>query len=186
MAWQGLERRQLRRAPMALTAALMGFIFLFGGMATAMANDVKIGYVDLHRALEGIEEGQQVKRQLEREFQRRQQQLDQKQQEVMQLREQFEQQAMMLSEEARQQKAMELQQKMAELQQLYMTLQGELAQQEAQATQRIFEKMRRIIAEIGREQNYTMILERSEMSVLYALDSLDLTSELIRRYNAQN
>ena len=186
MGWKRMERKELRRTPMVLMAALVGFFFLFGGMATAMANDVKIGYVDLHRALENIEEGQQVKRQLEGEFQRRQQQLDQKQQEVMQLREQFEQQAMMLSDEARQQKAMELQQKMGELQQLYMTLQGELAQQEAQATQRIFEKMRGIIAEIGREQSYSMILERTEMSVLYAVESLDLTDELIRRYNAQN
>lgn len=175
----------LRRLPVALVACLLGVAFLFGGMGTAAADNVKIGYVDLHRALENIEEGQRVKRQLEREFQRRQEQLDGKQREVMQLREELEQQAMLLSDEARQQKALELQQKMGELQQLYLTLQGELAQQEAQATQRIFERMRGIIQEIGRERGYTMILERSEMSILYAVDGLDLTDELIRRYNAR-
>lgn len=170
----------------ALVACLLGFVLLFVGPAAAVAQEVKIGYVDLHQALESIEEGQRVKRELEREFQSRQQQLDAKQREVMQLREELEQQAMLLSDDARQQKAIELQQKMAELQELYLTLQNELAQQEAQATQRIFERMRTIIQEIGREQGYTMVLERSEMSVLYAVDSLDLTAELIRRYDGQN
>ena len=34
---------------------------------------------------------------------------------------------------------------------------------------------------MGREQGYTMIVEKS--SVLYAKNHLDLTNELIRRYN---
>ena len=156
----------------------------FAGMATAAA-EVKIGYVDLYRALENVEEGQRIRRQLEREFQRRQTQLDEKQQEVMQLHQELERQAMMLSAEARQQKAIELQEKMAELQQLYLTLQQELAQQEAQAMRGVFEQMRTIVQEIGREGNFTIILERTETSILYSVDGLDLTDQLIRRFNAR-
>lgn len=175
-----------RRIPRLVTALVVALVLGFGSIATASADDIKIGYVDLHQALESIEEGQRLKAQLEREFKSRQERLDQKQQEVMQLREQLEQQAMMLSEDARQQKAMELQEKMGELQQLYMTLQQELAQQEAQATQSIFGKMQEVIQEIGAEKGYTIILERTDTSILYAVDGLDLTDELVRRYNARN
>ncbi len=173
--------RKSKPARLFIALAMM-VAMTFTGMATASA-DIKIGYVDLYRALENVEEGQQVRRQLEREFQRRQQQLDDKQQEVMQLHQQLEQQAMMLSDSARQQMAVELQEKMAELQQLYLTLQQELAQQEAQAMRGVFESMREVVAQIGREGNYTIILERTETSVLYSVDGLDLTDELIRRFN---
>jgi outer membrane protein len=160
---------------------------LFAGLSTATAQQpaVKIGYVDFQKALNEIEEGKRVKAQLEREFRQRQQQLDQKQNQVVQLKEQLESQGMMLSEAARREKAMEFQQSMAELQQLYMTLQSELAQKEAEATKRIFDKMREIIAEIGREQSYTMVFEKTESAVLFARDGLDLTDELIKRYNAK-
>lgn len=166
------------------TILTLAFAMGFAGVATAAA-EVKIGYVDLYRALENVEEGQRIRRQLEREFQRRQTQLDEKQQEVMQLHQELERQGMMLSDEARQQKAMELQEKMGELQQLYLTLQQELAQQEAQAMRGVFEQMRTIVEAIGREGNYTIILERTETSILYSVDGLDLTDQLIRRFNAR-
>jgi outer membrane protein len=125
-----------------------------------------------------------LKAQLERDFRQRQEQLDQKQNQVVKLKEELESQGMMLSEAARREKGMQFQQAMGELQQLYMTLQQELAQKEAEATKRIFDKMRTIIAEIGKEQSYTMVLERTESAVLYDRDGLDLTDELIKRFNA--
>jgi outer membrane protein len=176
-----IENRSIRL----FTVLLVGLAIGFAGVATASA-EVKIGYVDLYRALESVDEGQRIRQQLEREFQRRQQQLDDKQQEVMELHQQLEQQAMMLSDDARQQKAVELQQKMGELQQLYLTLQQELAQQEAQAMRGVFEQMRDVVQQIGREGGYTMILERTETSILYSVDGLDLTDQLIRRFNARD
>lgn len=177
------RRGSVLRAAIAMAVAAAMTV---GGLSTAVADDdVKIGYVDLHRALEESDEGQKIKGELEQEFNQRQQQLDQKQQEVMQKREEMQQQAMMLSEERRQQMAMELQQEMQQLQETYLTLQNELAQQEAKATQELFERMRTVIEEIGEEKGFTMVIERTETSVLYAVDGLDLTDELIERFDAK-
>jgi outer membrane protein len=44
--------------------------------------------------------------------------------------------------------------------------------------------MSRILQTMGRDQKWTLILEKNESSVLYSEASLDLTNELIRRYNA--
>lgn len=181
-----------RRQPMAsktlklATAVLMAVAVAVGGMSTAAADDVKIGYVDLHQALEESERGQEIKEELKQEFQQRQQQLNQQQQQVMQQQQQLEQQAMMMSEEQRQQKAMELQQQMENLQETYLTLQQELAQLEAQATQELFEEMQSVANEIGQEKGFTMIIEQTDTSILYAVDGLDLTDELIQRFNAKH
>ncbi len=167
-------------------AVLMALCFVgLGAMSTAAADEVKIGYVDLHRALEESDEGQRIKNELEQEFQQRQQQLDQSQQEIMQKQEQFEQQAMMMSEEQRQQQGMEIQQEVQELQQTYMTLQNELAQQEAEATSRLLDEMSSVIEGIAEEKGFTMVIEKTDTSVLYSVDGLDLTDELIDRYNAE-
>lgn len=167
------------------TLVLLCLGVLFTGISTAAAQQaVKIGYVDFQKALNEVEEGKRIKAQLERDFRQRQEQLDQKQNQVVKLKEELESQGMMLSEAARREKGMQFQQAMGELQQLYMTLQQELAQKEAEATKRIFDKMRTIIAEIGKEQGYTMVLERTESAILFAKDGLDLTDELIKRFNA--
>lgn len=169
---------------------LAGFVMVVGLLFASMpafaqqAAAPKLGYVDLQKALNEIEEGKKIKAQLEKDFKTKQAQLDKKQQEVVKLKEQFEAQAAMLSEDARRQKGAEFQQKMYELQQLYVSLQGELANKEGEATKKIFEKMRKIIEGIGKEQGYTMIFERTESSVLYAKDGMDLTKELVKRYNA--
>ena len=176
------SNRSVRR----LVAVVVAVLTVFAGMSTATADDVKIGYVDLHQALEESERGQEIKAELEQEFQQRQQQLDEQQQQVMQQRQQMEQQAMMLSEEKRQEKAMELQQQMENLQQTYLTLQNELAQQEAQATQELFEEMQTVADEIGQEKGFTMIIEKTDTSILYAVDGLDMTDELINRFDEKH
>lgn len=180
-----MDTQQFAHRPVArlgLIAACVAAV-LFVGMSTAAADDVKIGYVDLHQVLEESQKGQQLKAELEQEFNTKQQQLDQKQQEVMQRRQRMEQQAMMMSEEKRQQEAMELQQEMEQLQQTYLELQNELAQQEATATRELFDEMRTIAEEIAEEEGFTMVIEKTDTSILYAVDGLDLTDQLIERFD---
>ncbi|MGM0555035.1 MAG: OmpH family outer membrane protein [Myxococcota bacterium] len=150
--------------------------------APAEAQDAKIGYVDLQRALNEVDEGKKAKKRLEKEFEQKQSKLDKKQKQVKELKEQLDS-SMMLSEEAKQKKAVELQKQLAELQQLYMKMQRDLAKKEAEATQKIFKKMGAIVEDIAQEKDYDLILEKTESSVLYANDGMDLTDELIKRYD---
>ncbi len=43
--------------------------------------------------------------------------------------------------------------------------------------------MGKLIEQIGKEKGYDLILEKTESSVLYAKDGMDVTSELVKRYN---
>ena len=147
--------------------------------------DAKIGIVDLQRALNEVDEGKGAKAQLEREFKEKQKQLDAKQEELKRLKADYDKQAVVMAEQARRDKQSELERKAQETQQLYVQLQSELSRREQELTRGIFDKMSNIVREIAEADAFTAILERNNSGVVYALPSLDVTNELIRKYNGR-
>ena len=51
-------------------------------------------------------------------------------------------------------------------------------------TQKIFERMQRIILKIAASENFSMVLDKTQAGIIFAKQHLDLTNELIRRYNS--
>lgn len=159
-------------------------LFVAGSVGLAQpvaAEELKVAYVDLQRALNEVDEGAEAKNALKKEFDAKQAELDKRQAELKAMKEELDARGMMMTAEAKQERAAELQRKLMEVQQIYMNLQQDLSQKEAQATSGIFAKMGTLLEAMGREAGYTMIVEKS--AVLFAKPSLDLTNELIRRYN---
>ena len=166
-------RHALRALPMLL--------LLFAGAAQA---EVKIAFVDLQRALLEVEEGKKAKSTLEKMKTERQAELDKKQEELRALQKNFEAQKAFMKDDVRQTKEKEFREKLGQLQMTFAQLQKELAQEEAKLTKGIFERMARILAKMGEAEGFTMIFEKTESSILWAPRHLDLTNDLIRRYNA--
>ena len=178
-----MTQTTLFRRMRALFAAMLvaGFVLI---PSVGFAQQLKVGYVNLQRAINEVEEGKKAKARLKRDFKKKQQKLDALQNELKKMKKTFDDKTMMLNEETKRKKAMEFQRKMYELQQTYMKLQGELAKAEAKATKKIFDKMGKIIKQIAKEKKYDLVLERTESAILYARDDMDLTNELIKRYNS--
>ncbi len=172
----------MSRVMIALGWALALCVFV--APSSAFAQAPKIGYVDLQRALNEVAEGKKAKKKLKADFKKKQETLNSKQDDLKAMQKDLEQNGMMLSDEAKRAKAMEFQKKMYDLQQTYGKLQGELAQAEAKATKKIFDKMGAIINDIAKERGYDLVLERTESAILFAKGDMDLTDELIKRYNA--
>ncbi len=160
---------------------LFAFMMLFGVYARAEA---KLAYVDLQRALLEVEDGKKAKAKLEKLKNDRQKKLDAEQESVKKLQQDFETQKSFMTDEVRAQKTAEFQEKFQQLQMTYANLQKELVTEEAKVTREIFNRMGKILETMGKTNGYTMILEKTESSILWAEQSLDLTNELIRRYNA--
>jgi outer membrane protein len=172
------------------TPVVMAALVLLAGLgvsSTAAAEDssLKVGYVDLRKALTSVEEGKEARKRLKQDYQSKQEKLNQKQKEVKKLKKELQQQSAMLSKEAKRKKQKKLQKKMQELQRTYMTLQRDLSKKEASETKEIFKDMRAIVEEIADENGYDLVLEKKRSSVLYANDAMDLTDELIQRFEAQ-
>jgi outer membrane protein len=165
------------------TILMAGLLVAFGGSSLAHA-EALVGYVDLQKAILTVDEGKRAKAQLEKTANEKQTLLTQREQRLKELKDKLD--ATMGSDDpdAQAQRA-EFQQKLMELQQTFMKEQQELEQLQQKELSVITGKMRETIAEIGKKGGYTLILEIQENRLLFAQDHLDLTNEVIRRYNAK-
>jgi outer membrane protein len=153
--------------------------------AAARAAELKIGYVDLQKAVSEVDEGKAARAQLKREFDEKQKKLDEKEAELKRLQADFEKQSMVLSEAARREKAGELERKFGEAQALLGQLRQELGVRERELMNSLFDKMGQIVKEIAEAEGFTYVLEKNQSGLLYAPSSFDVTNELVRKYNAR-
>jgi outer membrane protein len=154
-----------------------------GALPTTARAQQKIAYVDLQRALNEVEEGKAAKAGLKREFDQKQKLLDERKTEFDKLRGEMEKQSAVMSDEARREKQADLERRGAELQGFFVQLQKELSDREREATRGIFEKMHGLVKEIADAEGVAVVI--ASEALIYAQPSLDLTNELVRKYNGR-
>jgi len=165
-------------------AATLVAALLLSSLSPTVFAQVRVAVVDMQRALNETSDGRRAKAQLKRLFKRRQQALDKKQNELKKMKEDIEKQRDVLSRSALQKRMEDYQKAFVELQTTYVEYQRELATKEAQLTKGILERMQNIIQRIGRSDGYTLVVERNEGGVVWAPSNIDITDDLIERYNA--
>ncbi|MES1158119.1 MAG: OmpH family outer membrane protein [Haliangium ochraceum] len=163
---------------------LLGVFLFASSPVAAFAEEVKLGYVDLQRALNETEDGRKAKANLKKVFDAKQKELDEQQETLKKDIEDLNKKRTLLPAEKVREKETELQDRMQKVQQTYMRHQQDLSSKEQEATAKIFERMSKIITKIATAENFTMVLDRQQSAVLFAKPHLDLTNELIRRYNS--
>jgi outer membrane protein len=163
------------------------FAVLAGGAATRSAHAqeaLKIGYVDLQRALMETEDGRKARADLKKVFDQKQKELDEQQNQLKSAMEDLEKKRTLLPADKVRATEAEIQGKLQKVQQTYMRHQQELSGKEQEATGKIFERMQRIIGKIASTENLTMVFDRTQAGLIFAKPHLDLTNEVIRRYNS--
>lgn len=146
------------------------------------AADVKIGVIDLQRALNVSEAGQAARARIAGKAGDYQKTIQGRQEELKKLQAEFEKQKMLLSKEAIADKERDYQQKVKEFQRFAKDAQEELQQEDAQATRRILEEVRKVVEKIGSQSGYAVILEKS--SVLFFAEGIDMTDQVIKAFDA--
>lgn len=161
-----------------LLVALVGFT-----KVAHAAPPTKIGYVDLEKALNDVEDGKKAKEKLKAVFDERQKKLDASVADFKSKKEAYDKKAPLLKAEERDKQEKELEKQFIELQTLAAQLQQEVAQEEAKLTKPIFDRFAKILKIMGDTGSYALILEKNQSAILYSPESFDLTSELVRNYN---
>jgi outer membrane protein len=159
-------------------------IALFISMQPLYAADLKIGFVDLIKALNESDSGKKAKADLEFLIKSIQVKIDEKGKTIEKLRGELEKQSSILSDESRRAKEVELERLLRDYQRLVTDSQNDVKKREGEFTANIVKELRKIIREIGEEKGYTFILENTDGIVLYTEKTLDLTDEVLKRYNA--
>ncbi|MGH7963567.1 MAG: OmpH family outer membrane protein [Candidatus Binatia bacterium] len=156
---------------------------LLGYPLGAGAQEIKLGYVDLQKALNESEAGKKAKDAFRAELERMEGRLESRKKEVQRLGEELEKKAAVLREEERASLESDYRQKLRDFERLYKDSQQELKIKDRDLTGRIIEELRLIILDLGEQGNYTVILEGNNTVVLYGSKSIDLTDAVIRTYN---
>jgi outer membrane protein len=163
-----------------ILAAVMVFGF---AAASASAADVKIGYVDMQRALNNSEAGKEAKEQLAARLKKYQDEINGKQEELKKLKDELEKQGMLLSETARAAKEKDYQQRLKEFQRFTKDAQDELQGKDEEFTRKILEEMEKVIKDYGRANGYAFIFAKNDSMMLYADEKSDVTDEVLKRFN---
>lgn len=155
-------------------------------LVSAKANaDVKIGYVDMQKAIQATKAGQKAKKDLEAEFEKRKKTLQSKENNLKKMGEELEKKAMVLSEDVRAKKQKEFQTSMMEFQQTVQKNQKEIQEQERKLTEPILKKLQVVIEDMAKKDAYTVILEKRENGVLWAQKELDITDKVVKAFEAK-
>src|SRR5712692_8749825 len=169
---------------MLLRNAFAAVAFVLAAPSVVRA-ELKLGYVDLQRALQEVEEGRAAKARLQGMLEAKQKEIDREQEGLRKEKELLDKQASAMSEEVRTQRQNELQKKVVELTQKWEKGRQDMGTKERSELQAIFGKMDPIIASLAQREGMTMVFEKSDSGLVFAPPSLDLTNELVRLYNDQ-
>jgi len=161
-----------------LAALLMGAVSV-----PVMAAEIKIGYVDMQRAIQETGSGKKAKKDLEEDFNKKKKELEKAEADIKKMGEDFEKRSMAMNEEARMKKQQELQVEMRKYQEKAGKSQMEIQKKERDLTQPIITRLKSLLEDIAKKEDYTVILEKSENSVMWAKKEIDLTDRLIKEFD---
>ncbi len=150
----------------------------------AYGAEIKIGYIDVQKVLNKSRRGLEARKAFQARGNELNKIIQKKQEELKALKESLEKQATMLSEEARRQKEREYQRKLKELDRLVKDSREELKQLQMEITTKLLKSMEKVVNKLGKEGNYTLILEKRESFILYAPKEIDLTDKVIKAFDA--
>ncbi len=162
---------------------LIGVVIALMVATSAWAEGLKFAYVDLQRALNECMAGKEAKATLEKEKEEKQKQIQEKEKQIEALKAEIEAKKTVLSQEALQRKQDDLDRLMRDLKRFVQDANEELQKKQQQFTNNILTELVKVVQELGKERGYTFIFERVPGVLLYVDEGLDLTDEVIKRYD---
>ena len=152
--------------------------------AEVSAQQIKIGYVDLQRALNESDAGKRAKERFKVQVDKLQADLKKQKDQLDALKEQLDKKSSVMKEDDARNLQKDYEKKLRDFERTYKDSQGELQQKDQELTVELLKELQGVIEQFGKEGGYSIILEQSSSSVLYGSPDLDLTEQIIARYNA--
>jgi outer membrane protein len=167
-----------------LTAAGWTFAAVLLLVLPAVAQtEAKIAFVDMQRALNESDEGMKALESLKNMMDSKKDELQKEKEIIDQKKEELDKQGLLLNESTRREREDEIRRLERDHSRKFSDTKDELSRQEAKLTAKIRTELMKVVGEIGKDEGYTLILEKQFSAILFAPDSIDLTQEVIKRYN---
>ena len=147
------------------------------------ASDVaKIGVVDIQKILLASVAGKNAKAEISKKAREMESTLNEKKVEIEKLQETLERESLVMSKEKRDEKEREIRIKVNDIKVLKNKFEKDLKIIENTVVQQIQKEFESLAQEIGRKEGYLLII--TNQTVIYAPNTIDITDELIQKYDA--
>ncbi|HEV8530400.1 MAG TPA: OmpH family outer membrane protein [Methylomirabilota bacterium] len=143
----------------------------------------RVGFVDLQRILAKSQAGVQAREQLEKDKAGMQKQVDNQKADLEKLRDELEKKGQLLSADARRDKQEQLERKVRDARRLVDDLEKELQKKEQGLLAKVLRDVEGVVAKIGKERGYLMIVERRQGGLIYGAAEADVTEEIIKAFD---
>jgi outer membrane protein len=160
--------------------AMLLMILLISASQAYASPTLKLGAVDLQRAIKECKEGIAARAELQKKAEQFNAELKVLQVDYKRLSADLEKDGSKLSADSRAEKEETLQKKGREFQNRQRAAQEEVKQMESDCLKRLVNRLSVIMAKIGDEGKFTAILDRNN-GMFYAGKEIDITSQLIQR-----
>ena len=154
---------------------------MFTQATPGYAKDLRVGVIDIQAAVTGTNEWKKEFASFKTKFQKEKLSITAKEKNLKKLIEGLNKKSMVLSPELKKQKEEALIKKKKNFERYVQDKNEDFAKSEKAITSIILKKMVKIVKDLGKSKNFTMILERKVG--LYFDQSVDLTALAIRTYD---
>jgi len=155
------------------------------GAPVLAADSVKIGYVDVRTVVLESKSGKQHKVDMEKFVKDKQAALKKEEDKLKTLQQNLEKEMLTLTEAQKQEKQRDFQGKVQAFQKSAQEAEREVRQKDTEYTNKALEEVRKVITEVAKDEKVGLVLGKTEMSVLYAEDGMDLTTKVIKKYDSR-
>ena len=158
------------------------YFILLTLLLSFLTAEVKIGYVDSNQIMSNFEEVRQIQVDLEKEQRRLESEFNELITQLDSLQQDYDRQRLLMSETRRQEKEIEIMnmKKTAEEFQLKkFGPEGEIYKKQNELLKPVLKKIDDAIQKVGSDQGYDFILDAMSGALLYALDSHNLTEDVM-------
>jgi outer membrane protein len=148
------------------------------------ADAVNIGVVDFQKILAGSEAGKQAQAEIEKKGKAMEADLKAKGAELEESKARFDREALVMSQEKRAEKERELRIKLMDFKDKEKQYKQDFNNFNMELVGQFRTEIFKIAEELGKKENFLLILEKRESGILYCPGSIDITDRIIQKYNA--
>ena len=163
---------------------LAAAVAVIGGGTGLCADGAKIAVVEFQRLFENSEAGQEIKAQLTEKSKKMEEELKAKGAEIEEIKKRLERESLVMSKDMREEKEREFRIKINDIKTLQKKYEADLQGFQNELMGSLQKDTLEIIDEIGQSEGYLLIMDKR--GVLYAPGNVDITDEVIKRYNQKH
>jgi outer membrane protein len=166
-----------------ILAALFSVLVLSTG---AQDEGFKIGIVDLDQVISSTGEGKAAREEMARKQREAEEQLAPLYERYKGLEDDLKAKKFVLSDDALFQKQLDLAELRNTIENKLKEIEGQLKVDKVRIQEPLVNKLKSIITSLGRDDGYTLILQRGAPGVIYSREALDITDQVVKKYDEKS